>query len=367
LIQYAPTTQQVRPQPVLLVPAWIMKYYILDLSAHNSMVKALCDQGFTVFVLSWKNPTPEDRDTTLFDYHHLGIEAALDAINKVLPGEPVHAVGYCLGGTLLAMTAASIARHRPDALATITFLAAQTDFSDPGELGLFIDEGQVEMLDDIMWRQGVLGKGQMKGAFQMLRSQDLVWSYRLYNYLLGERAPMTDLMAWNADGTRLPYRMHSEYLHTLFLDNALARGQARLDGEPINLANIRVPIFNVGAVQDHVAPWRSVFKLHALTDAEQTFCLTAGGHNVGIVNPPPSANARVKTSHRLRRWRAGEPLLTSDQWLDVTPETEGSWWTPWFAWLHQHSGAWREPPAMGAPGKGLPPLEAAPGSYVLGQ
>jgi polyhydroxyalkanoate synthase len=168
-------------------------------------------------------------------------------------------------------------------------------------------------------------------------------------------------MAWNADGTRLPYRMHSEYLHKLFLDNALARGQARLGGEPINLANIRVPIFNVGAVQDHVAPWRSVFKLHALTDAEQTFCLTAGGHNVGIVNPPD----HVKTSHRMRRWRAGEPLLTSDQWLETTTETEGSWWTPWFAWLHQHSGAWRKPPAMGAPGKGLRPLEAAPGSYVL--
>jgi polyhydroxyalkanoate synthase subunit PhaC len=223
------------------------------------------------------------------------------------------------------------------------------------------------MLDDIMWRQGVLGEGQMKGAFQLLRSQDLVWSYRLYNYLLGERAPMTDLMAWNADGTRLPYRMHAEYLHTLFLDNALARGQARLNGEPINLASIRVPIFNVGAVQDHVAPWRSVFELHALTDAEQTFCLTAGGHNVGIVNPPPSAHARVKTSYRLRRWRAGEPLLTSDQWLEVTPETEGSWWTPWFAWLHQHSGAWRKPPTMGAHGAtdGLQPLEPAPGRYVM--
>ncbi len=364
LIQYAPTTKQVRPEPVLLVPAWIMKYYILDLSAHNSMVKALCDQGFTVFVLSWKNPKAEDRDTTLADYHHLGIEAALDAVGMVLPGAPVHAVGYCLGGTLLAMAAASLAHRRPKALASITLLAAQTDFSDPGELGLFIDEGQVDMLDNMMWRQGVLGEGQMKGAFQMLRSQDLVWSYRLFNYLLGERAPMTDLMAWNADGTRLPYRMHSEYLHTLFLDNALARGQARLNGEPINLANIRVPIFVVGAVQDHVAPWRSVFELHALTDAEQTFCLTAGGHNVGIVNPPPSTDAHVKTSHRLRRWRAGEPLLTPDQWLEATPETDGSWWTPWFGWLHEHSSASRKPPPMGAPGQGLPPLQAAPGRYV---
>jgi polyhydroxyalkanoate synthase subunit PhaC len=355
LIQYKPTTAKVRPEPVLLMPAWIMKYYIVDLSPHNSMVKALRDEGFTVFVLSWKNPGAEDRDTGIADYHHLGIEDALDAIGRVLPDTPVHAVGYCLGGTLLAMAAAALARPRPKAFKSLTLLAAQTDFSDPGELGLFIDAGQVEMLDDMMWREGVLSARQMKGTFQMLRSQDLLWSYRLFNYLLGERRPMTDLMAWNADGTRLPYRMHCEYLHTLFLDNALARGQARLDGVPISLASIRVPIFNVGTVQDHVAPWRSVFKLHALTDAEQTFCLTAGGHNVGIVNPPD----QLKTSYRLRRWCAGEWLLTPDQWLQATAQSEGSWWTPWFAWLHEHSGAWGEPPPMGVS------LQPAPGRYVM--
>ncbi|MBL8344240.1 MAG: alpha/beta fold hydrolase [Rubrivivax sp.] len=361
LIQYAPATAKVRPEPVLLVPAWIMKYYVLDLSPHNSLVKALVDQGFTVFVISWKNPGPEDRDIGLEDYLHIGILAALQAIGEVCPREPVHAVGYCLGGTLLAMAAAALTRRQPSALKSLTLLAAQTDFSDPGELGLFIDDGQVEMLDSLMWRQGVLQSRQMKGTFQMLRSQDLVWSYRLLNYLLGERHAPNDLMAWNADGTRLPYRMHSEYLHSLFLDNALAHGQARIDGEPINLAHVRVPVFNVGAVQDHVAPWRSVFKLHALTDAEQTFCLTAGGHNVGIVNPPGAA----RTSHRLRRWRAGNPLLTPDQWLERTPVTEGSWWTPWFAWLHAHSGPWRRPPTMGAPERGLAPLQAAPGHHVL--
>ncbi len=361
VIQYQPATAQTQREPVLLVPAWIMKYYILDLSPHNSLVKALVDQGFTVFTLSWKNPGPGDRDISMADYAHLGLEAALDAIGQVMPGAPVHALGYCLGGTLLAMGAAALARTRPGALQTLTLLAAQTDFSDPGELGLFIDEGQVELLDDVMWRQGVLHARQMRGSFQMLRSQDLIWSYRVVNYLLGERPHVSDLMAWNADGTRLPYRMHSEYLHTLFLDNALARGQARLDGRRLQLADIRVPIFNVGAVQDHVAPWRSVFKLHALTDAEQTFVLTASGHNVGIVNPPGA----VPTSHRLRRWSPGEHRLTPDEWLEATAVIDGSWWLPWFDWLRAHGTGTRTPPPMGAPDAGLVPLEEAPGRYVL--
>lgn len=361
LIQYQPSTVQTQREPVLLVPAWIMKYYILDLSPHNSLVKALVDQGFTVFALSWKNPGPEDRDISMADYAQLGLEAALDAIGQVMPDTAVHALGYCLGGTLVAMGAAALARTRPHALRSLTLLAAQTDFSDPGELGLFIDEGQIELLDDIMWRQGVLQARQMKGSFQMLRSQDLIWSYRLVNYLLGERTPVSDLMAWNADGTRLPYRMHSEYLHTLFLEDALARGQARLDGHRLQLSDIRLPIFNVGAVQDHVAPWRSVFKLHALTDAEQTFVLTAGGHNVGIVNPPGA----VPTSHRLRRWSPGDRRLTPDEWLDTTPVVDGSWWLPWFDWLRTHSSGLRLPPPMGAPAAGLRPLADAPGSYVL--
>jgi polyhydroxyalkanoate synthase len=361
LIQYEPTTPRTHRQPILLLPAWIMKYYVLDLSPDNSLVKALVDRGFTVFAVSWKNPTAEDRETSLADYFNLGMLAALDAIGLIMPREPVHAVGYCLGGTLLAMGAAALARTRPHALRSITLLAAQTDFTDPGELSLFIDEGQVEMLDDMMWRQGVLKARQLSGAFQMLRSQDLVWSYRVINYLMGERQHFSDLMAWNADGTRLPYRMHSEYLHSLFLENALARGQARLNGDSINLADIRVPIFSVGAVQDHVAPWRSVFKLHALTEAPQTFVLTAGGHNVGIVNPPGHA----VTSYRSLARHAGERLLTPEEWLSAAPQTEGSWWLGWFGWLERHSSGERKPPAMGAPRKGLPVLADAPGSYVM--
>jgi polyhydroxyalkanoate synthase len=366
LIQYTPGTPTTHPEPVLIVPAWIMKYYVLDLSPHNSLIKYLVDQGFTVFAISWKNPDSADRDLGLEDYYRLGVRAALDAIGGIVPGQPVHAAGYCLGGTLLAMAAAALGRengeaHRaaaqaPPALQTMTLLAAQTDFTDPGEISLFIDESQVAYLENRMWRQGYLDKAQMKRTFQMLRSSDLVWSYRVINHLLGERQPISDLMAWNADGTRLPLRMHSQYLRLLYLDNALAHGNFSLEGTPINLADIRVPVFNVGATQDHVAPWRSVFKLHAVTDADQTFVLTAGGHNVGIVNPPGQA----RSSYRLREWRAGDRLLTPEEWLEATTVEPGSWWVAWTRWLARHSSSPRRaPPRIGA---GV--LGPAPGSYV---
>jgi len=360
LIQYAPTTKTVRPEPVLLVPAWIMKYYVLDLSETHSMVKFLVDQGFTVFAMSWKNPDASDRDLGMDDYARLGVLAALDAIHAIVPHARVHATGYCLGGTLLATVAAALGRSKHQALKTVTLLAAQTDFTEPGEIALFVDEGQIAFLERQMWQRGYLDKSQMKSTFQMLRSNDLVWSYRLHNQLLGERAPVSDLMAWNADGTRLPYRMHVEYLRGLFLDNALARGEWKVEGTAVNLADITVPIFNVGTVQDHVAPWRSVFKLQALTDAEQTFVLTAGGHNVGIVNPPGQA----KSSYRLRQRAASDRLLTPDEWLQATPTVAGSWWSAWAGWLARHSGRRGPPPAMGAPQAGLPPLDAAPGLYV---
>ncbi|HYN60828.1 MAG TPA: alpha/beta fold hydrolase [Rubrivivax sp.] len=360
LIQYAPSTPTVHAQPVLIVPAWIMKYYVLDLSPHNSLIKHLVDQGFTVFAISWKNPDATDRDLGMQDYVQLGVRAALQAVQHIVPRRQVHAVGYCLGGTLLAIVAAALGRDGDAALKSITLLAAQTDFTDPGELALFIDEGQVSYLENLMWRSGYLDKRQMKSTFQMLRSNDLVWSHRLHQLLLGERAPVSELMAWNADGTRMPYRMHSEYLRGLFLHNGLAHGEWRCDDAPVNLGDIHVPIFNVGAVQDHVAPWRSVFKLHALTDAEQTFVLTAGGHNVGIVNPP----GQPRSSYRLRRWQAGERLLTPDEWLQVAPVVAGSWWTAWVAWLERQGPRRIAPPPMGAPAAGLPPLEAAPGRYV---
>jgi polyhydroxyalkanoate synthase len=360
LIQYKPTTRKVHAEPILIVPAWIMKYYVLDLSPGNSLVKHLVDQGFTVFMISWKNPDSGDRDMGMEDYLRLGVRAALEAIHNIIPGSRVHAAGYCLGGTLLSMTAAALGRQRDTTLKTMTLFAAQTDFSDPGELALFVDESQVTFLENAMWRKGYLDKRQMKNTFQMLRSNDLVWSYRLFNHLLGERRPVSDLMAWNADGTRLPYRMHMEYLRGLFLHNALARGEWLVDGMPVNLNDIHVPIFNVGTVQDHVAPWRSVFKLHALVDVDQTFVLSAGGHNVGIVNPPGQA----KSSYQMRHWHAGDRLLTPDEWLEATPSVPGSWWVAWVQWLVRHSMHRVDPPRMGAPEAGLRPLEAAPGTYV---
>ncbi|GAA0744449.1 alpha/beta fold hydrolase [Ideonella azotifigens] len=359
LIQYAPSTPTVHPEPVLIVPAWIMKYYILDLSPHNSLIKFLVDQGRTVFCISWKNPQAEDRELGMDDYLSLGVAAALAAVRDIVPKQPVHAVGYCLGGTLLSMAAAALARTEPEALASMTLFAAQTDFHEPGELGLFIDENQVSLLEAQMARTGYLKASQMAGAFQMLRSNDLLWSRLINEYLLGQRATMNDLMAWNADATRMPARMHSQYLRQLFLKNDLAEGRFMVDGHPVSLADLRLPVFMVGTLTDHVAPWRSVYKLHHLCPAEITFALTSGGHNAGIVNPPGAGHRR----HQLLTRPAEGPSLTADDWLAAAPQHEGSWWPAWQAWLAAHSGAPVKPPHMGGRHKGA--LADAPGSYVM--
>jgi polyhydroxyalkanoate synthase subunit PhaC len=360
LIQYQPATETVRAEPVLIVSAWIMKYYILDLSPHNSLVKYLVDHGHTVFVVSWRNPTAEDRDLGLEDYRQLGVLAALDAISAIVPGRRVHAVGYCLGGTLFAITAAAMARDGDERLRSLTLFATETDFTEPGELGLFIDESQVAYLQNLMWDQGYLDSGQMAGAFQMLRPYELIWSRVVREYLLGERQLPNDLMAWNADGTRLPYRMHSEYLHGLFLRNDLFEGRYVAAGRPVTLSDIRVPLFMVATVRDHVAPWRSVYKLNLVAETELTFLLTSGGHNAGIVSEPGHPRRTFQVATR----PAGAPYTPPDAWAAATPGHEGSWWPAWEGWLADRSGGPEPPPPIGAPDRGYPVLADAPGSYV---
>ncbi len=364
LIQYAPTTAEVHPEPVLIVPSWIMKYYILDLSPDNSLVRHLVDNGHTVFMISWKNPVAEDRDLGLDNYLAQGIRAAIDTVAKVMPGRRLHALGYCLGGTLLAISAAVLARENDRRLASLTLLASELDFTEPGELGLFIDESQIAFLDDIMWTRGYLDGKEMSGAFAMLNSKDLVWSKMTHDYLMGARRPLTDLMAWNADATRLPYRMHSEYLRKLYLGNELAEGRYEVEGRPVALTDIRLPLFVVATERDHVSPWRSVFKVHLLTDTEITFALTTGGHNVGIVNPPVTPVVPGR-GHRIATRAHEEKYTDPDLWFERARWCEGSWWPAWLSWLKRHSGAPVAPPAMGAPEAGLPPLYDAPGRFVL--
>jgi len=329
LIQYEPVTDKVHPEPILIVPAWIMKYYILDLSPHNSMVKYLVGQGFTVFMISWRNPSAADRDLGMDDYLELGIEDALRTVNSIVPDSKVHAVGYCIGGTLLAIAAAAMARDRDRRLATLTFLATQTDFTEAGELLLFVRDSEVSFLESMMWDQGYLDTKQMAGAFQLLRSTDLIWSRYVHEYLMGQRQEMFDLMAWNADATRMPFRMHSEYLRRLYLNNELAQGQYLVNRRPVTLSDIRVPVFAVSTTKDHVAPWQSVYKLNLLTDTDVTFVLTNGGHNAGIVSEPGRKGRRFQIAAR----KEHETYIPPDQWAQQTPEQEGSWWPAWVEWL----------------------------------
>jgi polyhydroxyalkanoate synthase len=368
LIQYAPTTDEVYAEPVLIIPSWIMKYYILDLSPHNSMVRYLVSQGHTVFIVSWRNPDASDSLLSMDDYLQMGVLDALAAIKQVIPDEAVHAAGYCLGGTLLAIAAAALSRPgrvqdvaQLAPLKSVSLLAAQVDFVEPGEIGVLIDPVQVRWLEDLMAEKGYLSGNQMAGSFQFLHARELVWSRGVREYLLGEREHPNDLMAWNADVTRMPATMHSEYLNSLFMKNDLAEGRYMVEGHAVSLMDLRVPLFGVGTEKDHVSPWPSVYKLHRLTEAELTFVLTSGGHNAGILSEPGHAHR----SFRVHTSVAGSSRLTPQEWRSAATSHEGSWWLQWHAWLAQHS---RGQVPVSAPGRQTDEAAAlcdAPGEYVF--
>lgn len=361
LIQYSPTTTHVYAEPILIVPAWIMKYYILDLSPDNSMVKFLVDKGHTVFMISWKNPTTEDRDLSLTDYVNLGVMDAIDVISQIIPKMKIQTVGYCIGGTLLMIAAARMAKKSDNRINSITLFAAEIDFKDAGELLLFIDENQINYLEDIMWEKGYLDGSQMAGAFSMLRSIDLIWSRVVRDYLLGQRQQINDLMAWDYDTTRMPYKMHSEYLRKLFLNNDLVQGRFKISHRSIHLSDISVPLFVVSTLKDHVAPWKSVYKVHFFIDTNITFVLTNAGHNTGIVDEP----GQPGRSYQMLTHEKGDKHLSSETWQERAPHFEGSWWPAWETWLVDHSGNKVKPPELGNEKKDILILCDAPGTYVL--
>ena len=380
LIQYLPSTDKVRPEPLLIVSSPIMKYYILDLSPSNSMVRYLVGQGYTVFIISWRNPDASDRELGMHDYLQTGVMEAMAAVKQRANSESIHAIGYCLGGTFLSIVAAALGRRGPQSrrklpneahrrqddaagldqmpkLATVTLLAAQTDFTEPGELGVFIDDDQLKTLRAAMARTGYLSGRQMAGSFQFLNSRELVWSRNTHRYLLGQEEGGNDMMSWNADLTRLPERMHNEYLSSLFLNNALASGNYSVAGVGVALRDIKAPMLVVGTVRDHVSPWRSVYKIHLFVETPITFILTVGGHNAGIVSEPGHRNR----SYQINSVEQGHDWNDPDVWVAEAPVHEGSWWEALDAWLRERSGKSVAPPAIDP----ACVLGDAPGEYIM--
>lgn len=356
LIQYEPQTKTVYREPILILPAWIMKYYILDLSPHNSLVRWLVSRGHTVFIVSWLNPTSKDRNLSMDDYYRLGAMAAIDMVACIQPKTKIHLMGYCLGGTLSIITAAAMGNNRDKRLKSLTLLAAQGDFTEAGELLLFTNKTELAFIENMMWEQGYLDTKQMSGTFQMLRSYDLIWSKMIQDYMHGERRGMFDLFAWNADATRMPYKMHSEYLEKLFLNNDLAAGRFSVEGKTIAAENITVPSFVVSTEKDHVAPWKSVYKIHLMLNHDLTFVLVKGGHNAGITSEP----GNKRNGYRIHRRKHTNSYISPDAWLNIAEPCEDSWWLAWHKWLVENS----TPKRIAAPTLN-PDLPKAPGTYVF--
>ena len=356
LIQYAPSTATVFRQPLLVIPPWINKYYVLDLREKNSFVRWAASEGHTVFVISWANPDKRLATKTFEDYMLEGPLAALDAISRATGEGRINVIGYCLGGTLLGATLAWMADKTDTRVASATFFASLLDFSIPGELGVFIDEAQVENLERRMNERGYLEGSEMASTFNVLRANDLVWSFVINNYLLGKAPFPFDLLYWNADSTRMPAKMHSFYLRNMYLANRLKEpGGITLGGVPIDLRRVTLPAYFVSPVEDHIAPWKSTYLGARLLSGPTRFVLGGSGHIAGIVNPP--------AANKYGYWTHEELPGSAEAWQSAAERHEGSWWNDWKDWIARLNGPGRVPAR--APGDGaLPALEDAPGSYV---
>jgi len=357
LIQFEPATEKVHKRPLLVVPAWINKYYILDLREKNSFIKWATDQGHTVFVVSWVNPDARLAQKHFEDYVTEGTIAAIDAIELATGEKEVNMVGYCIGGTLVAATLAYMAHQGDDRVKSATFLTTMTDFEEPGELGVFIDEDQVSSLEGKMNERGYLEGSEMATTFNMLRSNDLIWSFVINNYMLGKDPFPFDLLYWNSDSTRMPAVMHSFYLRKFYMENKLVEPDGvTLAGVPIDLRRVKTPVYILSTREDHIAPWQSTYRATQLYSGPVRFVLAASGHIAGVVNPP----AANKYSHWIN---AKKPPKDPEAWFKGSTEKEGSWWPDWDKWVSKHAGP--KNTAARAPGDGkLEVLEDAPGSYV---
>ncbi len=357
LIQYTPSTPDAYKVPLLIVPPWINKFYILDLKPDNSFIKWSVEQGYTVFVISWVNPDEKLSRLTFEDYMNQGPLAALDAIEKATGERQVSAIGYCLGGTLMAATLAYMAARGDDRIVACTFFTAQVDFTEPGDLGVFIDDEQLTALEESMTKRGYLDGGEMATTFNMLRSNDLIWSFVVSNYLMGKDPFPFDLLFWNADATRMPPGMHIYYLRNMYQKNLLIQpGGLTLGNVPIDLRKISIPVYIQAGKEDHIAPADSVYKATQLYAGPVRFMLAGSGHIAGVINPPHAK----KYQHWLNETAENPPTLA--EWQRGAVEQPGSWWNDWDKWLSEKSGSRVEARIPGA--GGLPAIEDAPGSYV---
>ena len=355
LIQYEPTTEKQYRRPLVIFPPWINKYYILDLGEKNSFVKWATARGYTVFVASWVNPDSRLAQKTFEDYMHEGIFGALDAIEKATGEKEVNAIGYCIGGTLLSATLAYMAAKGDTRIKSATFFAAQADFSEAGDLKVFVDDAQLASMESQMKASGgYLDGSKMATTFNMLRSNDLIWSFVVNNYLLGKDPMRFDLLYWNADATRMPIQMHLFYLRECYRDNNLAKGKMVLGGEKLNLSKVKIPVYIQSSKDDHIAPYRSVYKSTKLFKGPITFMMAGSGHIAGVINHPDAKKYQHWTNDRLPD--------TVDEWMSGATETPGSWWPHWDKWLSKQSGEMVEARVPGD--RKLKVIEAAPGAYA---